>query len=52
MVRSGRDGGNAGCAREVTITSPASIFDITTVFVPVGRPVTYRIETRVCRNCT
>ncbi len=26
---------------EVTITSPASVFDITTVHVPVGRPVTF-----------
>jgi plastocyanin len=25
---------------EVTVTSPATIFDITTIFVPVGQPVT------------
>ncbi len=38
-------GGTAGApgapVTEVTITSPASVFDITTVHVPVGRPVTF-----------
>lgn len=37
-------GSTAGSATapvtEVTITSPATVFDITTIFVPVGQPVT------------
>ena len=41
---SGGRGDTAGSAdapvTEVTVTSPATIFDITTIFVPVGQPVT------------
>ncbi len=41
---SGGSGKSAGSAdapvTEVTVTSPATSFDITTIFVPIGQPVT------------